>query len=300
MHSCSVLRSILVPSAFCFLGSLSIAQDTLVYVNGNRIVGTVEEIGLDQVRYHTNSAGNQVAIVVPKSELQRVKLAGGQEIMLSSAQAGSSRMVATHRNAIKLDFLAPALNHFVVGYEHSLKDRMNLEVHAGIIGLGAYGDYRDQHGFMARAGVKFIMRTRRGKTGGFLDEGPLGGFYLRPALMVSAWRRDITYYTGSYPYPVQLAQRSANFTSAALNVEVGRQYVLGQHITFDMYIGLGYGAQWFDQSLVSDVSYYDSRSHTPSSEADHRLQRVQACSSATRSDHFSTSSRIRSRMLCPK
>jgi hypothetical protein len=246
-------------AALFVLTGIGFAQDTLVYVNGNRIVGTVEEIGLDQVRYHTTSAGNQVAIVVPKTELARVKLAGGQEIVLNGANATSvAPDVMARKHVIKLDFLAPALNHFVLGYEQAIGPRMNIEATVGLIGLGTYGEYRNQQGFMAKTGIKFILRTRRNRLGSYVDEGPLGGFYLRPALMVSAWKRDDVYYTGGYPYPAVQQQRSTRFTSAALNMEVGRQYILGKHVTFDMYLGLGYGAQWIDHDVVDVYQYFGS------------------------------------------
>lgn len=38
----------------------------------------MEEVGLDQVRYRTNSAGDQVLIVVAKKDLWSVILKGGQ------------------------------------------------------------------------------------------------------------------------------------------------------------------------------------------------------------------------------
>jgi Protein of unknown function (DUF3575) len=236
----------------------AIAQDTLFYVNGTRIVGAVEEIGLDQVRYHTTSAGNPVAIVVPKSELARVKLAGGQEIVLAPVNAGNAAPeVMARKHAVKVDFIAPALNHFVIGYEHVLGARTNLEFKVGLIGLGAYGDYRDQHGFMAKAGVKFILRTRRNRSGSVVDEGPLAGFYLRPELMLSSWQRNDLYYIMPF-YSSYAERRSVRYTSAALNVVVGRQFLLGKRITFDMYTGLGYGAQWVDPEQGDANSYYSN------------------------------------------
>jgi hypothetical protein len=51
------------------LAALTHAQDTLFYTNGDRIIGQVEEVGTDAVRYRTSSGANTVVIVVNKADL---------------------------------------------------------------------------------------------------------------------------------------------------------------------------------------------------------------------------------------
>src|SRR6185436_16079434 len=86
------------------------AQDSLFYRSGNVVIGQVEEIGLDQIRYRTNSAGSSVLIVVDKHDLVRIKLQGGQDYTFGPAimDGPYSAAFLKREHALSLDVLAPA------------------------------------------------------------------------------------------------------------------------------------------------------------------------------------------------
>ena len=243
------------------------AQDSLFYTNGNVIVGQVQEIGLDVIKYRTSSAGNAVLITVEKQDLSRLKLKGGQAYIFTGTNAVSpySAAFTERKNAITFDLIAPALNHATIGYERVLTPRVSLVVKAGYIGLweanDGYSDVFNAKGGLVTAGLKLMLpraAKRRGPAG---DAHPLAGWYLRPELLFSAWdKKEYYYYYGPNGYPDPFQQSNTDtYTSVAAVLSIGRTLFLGEHITFDISGGLGYGAQWRDGQATDQNRYQLSR-----------------------------------------
>ena len=242
------------------------AQDSLFYTNGNVIVGQVTEIGLDAVKYRTNSDGHPIVIEVDKQDLAKVKLKGGQayDFNSTSTEVPYGPAFLGRKHALSLDVIAPSLNHLTIGYEQLLAPHMSLSVRAGWIGLWNEGIQNndavyDSKGGLIAAGVKFILPRSAKRMMPSRDAHPLAGWYLRPELMFSAWKR--TYYTYGYlagydpNFNTAPTETTDHFTSAALVLSIGRQLFLGEHITFDISGGLGYGGEWRNGEKADNNKY---------------------------------------------
>lgn len=233
------------------------SQDSLFYANGNIVVGQVEEVGLDQIRYRTTSAGNQVVIVVDKWDLASVKLKGGQVFTFAdlNKDGSFSPTFLQRKHAVSLDIVAPALDHLTVGYEQVLGRRVNLSAKAGYIGLWDRNEYNDafnSKGGLVSVGVKFILPHSARRKPFFSDMHPLSGWYLRPELDFSAWTRTNynNYYYDPYWQIYTTEKVTHDYASAALVLSIGRQVFLGDRFTFDINGGLGYGIQWSDGKVT--------------------------------------------------
>jgi hypothetical protein len=238
------------------LAALTHAQDTLFYTNGDRIIGQVEEVGTDAVRYRTSSGANTVVIVVNKADLERLHLASGQSFVFNERGTGAVPSDAfMHRTKmLSVDFLSPALDHFTLGYEMLLRPRMSLAVKAGYIGLGQYGpndNTTGQRGGLLKVGVSFILPPARRRIAADREAHPLAGWYLRPEIIVNSWGEDRYVYDYIGGSTTQRDKRS----DLCLNVVIGRKVVLGERWTFDLYGGLGYGMQWLNGELTGDQYY---------------------------------------------
>lgn len=242
------------------------AQDSLFYTNGNVIVGQVAEIGLDVVKYRTNSNGNQVLIEVDKHDLARVKLKDGQNYTFTSVstEVPYSTAFLGRKHALSLDVIAPALNHVTIGYEQVLGPRVSLMVRAGYIGLWNAnmhdaGDAYNSKGGLLTAGVRFNLPRSVKRLTPSRNDHPLAGWYLRPELMFSAWtttRYSYGYYNPYDPYfNYSQSQTSDKYTSAAMVLSIGREWFLGEHITFDISGGLGYGGEWRNGKWSDNYDY---------------------------------------------
>lgn len=238
-------RRQLLSAVLLSISALANAQDSLFYTNGSFVVGQVEEVGLEAVRYRTFSGNNSVVVVAEKRDLARIKLHGGQEFVLNPMYAdviaSDEFMGRTH--AISVDFIAPALNHLTFGYEQVIGPRMSLVVKAGYIGIGNYAEsYNTIHtsGALGKVGIKFILPVSRRRIPNARDGHPLAGWYLKPELMASGWSSEQQFY--DYPYGSSTFRN--DYFSVSLNMTVGRQVLLGERFTFDLFGGLGYGTQW--------------------------------------------------------
>jgi len=244
------------------------AQDSLFYANGQVLVGQVEEVGLDIVRYRTPSAGSSVVVVAEKRDLLRVKLAGGQVFVFNnvSTDVPATPEFMARKQAISLDVLAPALNHITMGYERVVGTRVSISVKAGYIGLWERDDYDEElqdQGWLVKFGTRFILPPASKRYPSARDRHPLAGWYLRPELMYSYWSRNTYSYDYFGPYPVYNGTPTKDYySSLALNVVVGRQVLLGERCTFDLYGGLGYGAQWRNSVASTDQYGYNREEYS--------------------------------------
>lgn len=241
------------------LATANFAQDTLFYTNGDTIIGQVGEVGKETVSYRTNSAGNSVAITVDKLELQRLKLASGQTFVFNDRSGDQRSAGYTERtNLISLDFIAPALDHFTVGYERLLRPHMSLSIKLGYLSLGIAstqnGEAKKPTGALLKAGVNFFLppsqkRLRSGRT-----LHPLSGWYLRPEIIVNAWSQDRAsfYYEGIRD----------DYTNLCLNLTIGRKLVIGERFTFDFHGGLGYGLQWVNGLPSKESKEYEEYAYS--------------------------------------
>ncbi|HRD53261.1 MAG TPA: hypothetical protein PKY96_11500, partial [Flavobacteriales bacterium] len=183
-----------------FIAARTYAQDSLFYMSGTAVAGTVEEIGLKTVRYRTWSGENPVQVTVEKTELARIKLQSGQVFVFwGSAEPGSTQAERTRNNAIAFDALAPALNHFTLAFERVLTGRTSMEVKAGYIGLNqvkTYSQLFNSEGWLMKVGLKWRLPRTRARYA-----PPLTGWYLKPEINLSSWRQRSSYTDYYYPLP---------------------------------------------------------------------------------------------------
>lgn len=243
------------------------AQDSLFYTNGNVIVGQVTEIGLNVVKYRTNSDGHAVLIEVDKHDLAKVKLKDGQAYAFDQAhsEVPYSEAFLGRKHVLSLDVVAPFLNHVMIGYEQLLGPRISLLVQVGYIGLWNGGleinEMEDSKGGLLTAGVKFMLPRSAKRTALSNNVHPLASWYLAPELMFSTWTRTYEYPVYGKPYPHYLTQVANEYSSAAIVLNVGREFFLGEHFTCDVNGGVGYGAEWCNGKAV-DSSTFVSDIHT--------------------------------------
>ena len=251
------------------LTSSLIAQDTLVYRNGQHIIGQVEEVGTERVRYRTNSGTSSVVVEVDRIELSRVRLQNGQAFLFdTSVGTQNSAEFRARKNVLSLDVLAPALDHATIGYERVIGKQTSLRVRVGYIGLWR-SERPDERvltrGWLVRIGPKFELPSGSKRYPAARDTHPLAGWYLSPELLFSYHADPSSYYT--YPnYYWESGAYETRYTfrsSAALNLTLGRQVFLSERFTFDIHGGMGYGIRWTngvsldlnDRSSNGDDSY---------------------------------------------
>lgn len=168
-----------------------------------------------------------------------------------AAASPDSAAFAGPKNAITFDVIAPALNHITIGYERILQPRMSMVVKAGYIGLwngnNLSGAVFHARGALFTAGLKLRLSHAAARTPSPAGAHPFAGWYLRPELLFSSWKRiGYSKLVSNRPYVLFTAPGTPyNYTSAAFVLNAGHGCSLGEHVTFDISGGIGYGAQWY-------------------------------------------------------
>jgi len=149
---------------------------------------------------------------------------------------------------IKVEFFSPLTGNLTFGYEKYIKNFTSIEAKIGIIGIGANDPYEDSKGVFVKIGPKFKLKPDYAVKGTFGTHF-LRGSYIRPEVaftVFSAKVPEYDYYNYSY------SEKDVNVFSGALLINYGKQHVLGDIMTLDYYVGLGYG--FSDKSI--DGGYY--------------------------------------------
>lgn len=140
------------------------------------------------------------------------------------------------KRIIKMDFFSPLTGKTTLGYEQYVKDWVSWEAKVGIIGLGIDPGEINPVGMFVKAGPKFKLNPDF-VTDGMKGSHLLSGKYLKPEIVFSAYTEDVESYD-EYGY---VNEERQDFTSLAILINYGRQYVLADIMTLDYHIGLGYG-----------------------------------------------------------
>jgi len=216
------------------------AQDTLYYKNGSKQIVKVIEVGLDDLKYRDFLNIDAPIFMVSKSEIYRVVFADGNKLFFEedplSLEPSAESLKKT--NAIKFEFLSPLAGALAFGMENMIKKGVSLETKIGIIGAGFDPQEINPGGAYLKAGVKF-MSSPDYYVRGMKRTHQLRGGYIKPEIIFSKYAID---RQANMPFaPSQVVR--VDYTNFAFNLVFGKQRILGEIMTFDWYVGVGYGTQ---------------------------------------------------------
>ncbi len=233
-----------------------LAQDTLFFRSGHIVAATVEEIGLDDITYHEPS--DAVRLVVEKKDVARIKMHDGRVLAFQDRSLGVeySEEVLKKKHVVKMELLSLAFDHLTIGYEQVLKPGMNAELRASYIGVGNSKIDHEATGMMVAGGIKFISRPDHVVRGMKLNH-PLHGRYVKPEILFNTFtvssKNEVNY--GGSTGSVAARRAHITYTNVAFNVIFGKQRLLGDGVTLDTWVGVGYAVQ----GAAGNSAYDDPR-----------------------------------------
>lgn len=227
---------------FCIIHAT--AQDTLYVKKQDPVVVKITEIGLDEIKYIPWGVIDPPVIVVLKRDVTKVVMSNGQVVVFTPdpLDLAPTHEVLDKTHCIKIDFLSPLTNDLVFGYEQVIKPGFNIEGKIGLIGIGVSNSSdKNLSGIFIKTGPKFFSGGDYTIRGAKMSH-PLRGKYIRPEFIFSRFSYTHEYSTGWQVY--QNFSDRITSTNVALNIVFGKQYLLANIMTLDMYFGIGYGWQW--------------------------------------------------------
>lgn len=230
------------------LSAVSKAQDKIYRKNGQVLKVKILEVSSSEVKYKVFGDNEGPVYILEKDRIKRIEYENGKVekpvIDLKDPEQYADQL----SKAIKINFLAPLFGYTQITYEKSTGVGKSYELAFAIIGAGKnnlldpYGttfrnERKNQFGFAAGAGYKFSKlpdflfgRTRFTHL--------MQGAYAKPIFYLGNYSENRIAYKGNNQYVVD----RQNVTFAALQLELGKQWVFGDKFLIDLYGGFGWGA----------------------------------------------------------
>ncbi len=250
---------------FIFSFSYSFSQDTIRTKN-DTLIGKVLEIGIDVIRYNDISNINGPVISILKSDVVEIRYENGSKFLIKPDPYEVNKAVEVRKksHAIKFEFLSPVTNDIAFGYESMIKVGKNLEIKLGVIGPGTQPNEEKASGMFFKGGIKFLTSPTY-YIQGIKYAHSLHGTYIKPEIIVNSYTKSKSInnpiYNGNY-YVSNVTSEKIRYTNLCFNIVFGKQFLLGNILTFDYYFGIGYGFR--DSNFNSDnlIEYYDNENYS--------------------------------------
>src|SRR5689334_3479241 len=154
-------KIILFLLAFFLLGKVASAQDIIVRTNNDSMRVKVLEVGTDKIKFRRWGVKTGPPLEIYKNYVKEVIFENGTHVtILYDLHAVSPDLaIQEKKHGLKVDFIAPILNHITVGYEQMLKPGMNAEIKVAYIGTRISTAIKPSYGYFIKAGVKFVWLT---------------------------------------------------------------------------------------------------------------------------------------------
>ncbi|GAB2814994.1 hypothetical protein [Ferruginibacter profundus] len=224
------------------------AQDKIYRKNGKIVEAKVLEIGAAEVKYKEFSNPDGPIYVLETDRIKKIIFENGKILTFEDNFRDVESYEGQAKKAIKINFFSPLYGYTEFGYEKNLGVGKSFELSLGFIGLGKteqlsyYNSQlqnvkRNQAGAFVSGGYKF------GKLPDFILFGRsrmshlMQGTYVKPIIYFGHYSENMVTEKANNLYEVGKQQ----VTFGALQIEVGRQWVLGNKLVLDIYEGLGYG-----------------------------------------------------------
>lgn len=245
----------------CFLFlSFSLSAQDIVRTKKDTIRAKVVEIGIEEIKYKDFNNLEGPIYVLPKTDVIEITYENGTKTLLKPDVydvTEAATAMRTKTQSIKYEFLSPLGGDLVFCYETMVKVGMNLEFKLGLIGVGFGENSKNSSGASFKAGVKFLTRPSYVQRGVKYAHG-LAGFYIKPEVIFNSYKKDEE-YTNYNVYPWTYGVTEVSVTNYALNIVMGKQYILGNSISVDFYGGIGYGIRSSNED-TNLIYYYDNES----------------------------------------
>lgn len=254
---------VLFCAGFSLNAQTPIAMDTLFMHDGKKIPCKIYEISEFEMRARIEGE-NGPLIIFDKFKVRKYQLSTGySEILMPDELSVENEhaSIINNREVIKLHPFSPAFNHISLAYEKVIKVGMNLDIQAGYINsditnrgnsntsLGL--NINSYHsGFYVKPGMKFFIGQDYAVKG-MKYAHPLKGSYLKLDLAFSYLdfqNISVIYYNYGNTQPFSPGTPSVISTDIHSSsyggfVNFGRQMILGNLFTFDIFVGAGFTGQ---------------------------------------------------------
>ena len=256
-------KTLLAILVLVFITNLSYSQDKIYRNNGKLVLAKVIEVGSSEIKYKEYNNPDGPIYVLETDRIKKIVYENGKVETFADNFKDPERYAGQSNRAIKLNFLSPLYGFTEIGFEKSKGVGKSYELSLGIIGAGKsvqLGYYNSQLGEVKRnpfgafisGGYKFCKLPDFILFGKSKASHLMQGTYAKPIVYLGHYRENQIVYKSNNTYEVG----KQDVTFGALQLEIGRQWVLGEKLLLDLYEGIGYGFDNKKPSYQDGYFYY--------------------------------------------
>jgi hypothetical protein len=276
------MKRIVLFIAVVLMAKFAVAQTDTLFSGKKAIPCKIVEISESEFKYKKAELMDGPTYVIDRSKVTKYTLAGGfSEIVVPDEMSveHEHKEILGNRSVIKIQPFSLALNYISIGYEKVIRVGTNLDIEAGYMnnamttnsnfygyGINSYNGTPFTYGFYFKPGVKFFL-GQDFSVKGLKYAHPLKGRYIKLDLAVSYLNiQNVGYYQYNYNNPYPYYYNSGTLVSTDINsiaaggfINYGRQFILGNVLTLDYYVGFGYTFQtnsYTNSSYMSTQNVY--------------------------------------------
>jgi len=229
-------------------GHFVFCQDILEKTNKSKLEVKIIEIGKDEIKYKNYNDLEGPIYVISKRDVISIRRENGETISFEKDILEVSESKASDkRRAIGVDPFSLLFRHFAIGYQQWIKPGLILEAKAGYIGVGVqprWDDFDDEKkGAFVTVSSKLLFKQLTYSPGTRIVH-PLAGAYFRPQVSFSYFSNKERLYDAvltPYGYSMQPYDVKFDNYSLALNLTLGKQFLIADALLLDIFVGAGYG-----------------------------------------------------------
>jgi hypothetical protein len=252
----------LLSFVFVFVSLISVSQsDTIYLLKNKKVACKILEISDLEIKYRAAGNMDGPLYIIDKNSVTKYTLSNGFTEQIAKDELSienEHREILGNRQVIKFSPFSFAFSHLSFAYESVIKVGMNLDVEAGyinseinpdganLIRTGGYNNSIHNSGVFFKPGVKFFLGEDF-SVKGLKYAHPLKGRYIKLDLAVSYINFEdmsMVHYNYNNGAPTtNTVYTDMNTVAYGGFVNYGRQFILGNILTLDYYVGVGFTGQ---------------------------------------------------------
>lgn len=225
------IAQIFFVSVLSLIATFSFAQDVLHKKGGEQLLVRVLEIGEHTISYKNFNADAGHIMNISTRRIEKIELEDGEVHYFSSNNLEEEDFyIEMPKRALKIGLFSPLAGFTDISYEQMLTPRTSLEFSGTIIGLGKQNSSRNDKGIGITGAYKGYLKPKYSMNDQYLSS-LMHGWYLKG---------EVTFgmYNGKR---ISDTNTSGTTTFGGLTAVLGKQWIFGDKIALDLYLGAGYG-----------------------------------------------------------
>lgn len=214
----------------CVVGSLTVtAQDVIIKKNGDKVRVVVKEINDTQIKYVEFDDPNEILFTMDRALIKEIKFSYGKKYKEEAPTEVSDYFSEDGQNNLMLNFTAFGNDAIILTYERALNAGSSFDISTKILGVGIDDqspDY-DKSGFGLDLGYKLKFGSVFKKSGEYRPKHLLHGGYFKPSIGFAFAEESRSFRSEKYSY-------------GHFGLQVGKQWILQNRISLDIYFGFHY------------------------------------------------------------